>query len=62
MQDGVFECDIATTHFEELKERLGKVLTDEDGPHYYVLCAECLQKVEVDGGRPATETQLYYLV
>lgn len=62
VQESVFECDLTPKHFAKLKERLGKVLTGEDGLRYYVLCAECLQKIEVAGGPPVTQTQLYYVV
>ncbi len=62
VQKSVFECDITQKHFEKLKERLAKVLTEEDGLRYYLLCAECLPRVEVAHGLPVTQSQLYYVV
>lgn len=62
VQKSVFECDISPKHFEKLKERLGKVLTTEDGLRYYSICAECLPRIEVVHGPPVTQTQLYYAV
>lgn len=62
VQKSVFECDITPKHFEKLKQRLGKVLKDDDGLRYYLLCTECVSKIEVAGGLPVTQTQLYFAV
>lgn len=62
VQKSVFECDISPKHFEKLQQRLGKVLTEEDGLRYYLLCAECVPKIKIVQGPPVTQTQLYYIV
>ena len=62
VQKSVFECDISTKQFQKLKQRLGKVLKDDDGLRYYVLCANCVPKIEVVNGPPVTQTQLYFAV
>ena len=62
VQRSVFECDITPEHFEKMKQRLGKVLAEGDGLRYYVLCSGCLKKIEVAGGAPVNQTQLYYAV
>jgi len=62
VQKSVFECDLQLKHLQKLKQRLAKVLKDEDSVRYYYLCAECVSKVEVINGPPVTQTQLYFAV
>jgi CRISPR-associated protein Cas2 len=62
VQKSVFECDLQLKHFEKLKQKLARVLRDEDSVRYYYLCAACLAKVEVINGPPVTESQLYFAV
>ena len=62
MQRSVFECDLTPKHFQELKQRLSKVVKDDDGLRYYILCSECVSKIEVVNGPPVTQTQLYFVV
>lgn len=46
----------------EMKEKIAKVLKDEDSIRYYYLCGECIKKVEVINGPPVTEAQQYFVV
>ena len=62
VQKSVFECDLKLQHLQKLKQKLAKVLKDEDSLRYYYLCAQCLPKVEVVNGPPVAETQLYFTV
>ena len=62
VRKSVFECDLQPKHFQKLRQKLIKVLRDEDSVRYYHLCAECLPKVEVINGPPVTQTQLYFAV
>ena len=62
VQKSVFECDITPKHFEKLKQRLSKILKDDDGLRYYILCAQCIPKIEVVNGPPVPKTQLYFAV
>ncbi len=62
VQKSVFECDLQSKHLQKLKQKVTKVLKDEDSVRYYYLCAECLLKVEVVNGPPVTQTQLYFAV
>ena len=62
VQRSVFECDLTPKHFQELKQRLSKVVKDDDGLRYYILCSECVSKIEVVNGPPVTQTQLYFVV
>jgi len=62
VQRSIFECDITQTQFNKLRERLGKVIKEEDGVRYYVLCASCVSKIEVVQGAPVTKTQLYFAI
>ena len=62
VQKSVFECDLTLEHFQRLKQRLSKVVKDDDGLRYYILCSECVSKIEVVNGIPVTQTQLYFVV
>jgi len=62
VQKSVFECDLQLKHLPKLKQKLTKVLKDEDQVRYYYLCANCLPKTEVVNGPPVTQTQLYFAV
>ena len=62
VQRSVFECDLRPKDFPKLKQRLSKVLKDDDGLRYYILCSECVSKIEVVSGPPVTQTQLYFVV
>ena len=62
VQRSVFECDITHPQFGKLRERLTKIVNEEDGLRYYVLCSNCIQKIEVSQGVPVTKAQLYFAV
>lgn len=62
VQFSVFECDIKAEHMKKMKDKLAKVLKDEDSVRYYYLCAECITKVEVVNGPPVTKAQPYFTV
>lgn len=62
VQKSVFECDLDAKHIDKLKQKLGKLLQQEDSVRYYYLCRECLPKVEVVNGPPVTMSQLYFVV
>lgn len=63
VQWSVFECDLTTREADRLKQKLTKVIRDnEDSVRYYRLCAHCLGQVEVVNGPPPIESQLCYVV
>lgn len=62
VQFSVFECDVRPEHVRKMKEKLAKVLKDEDTVRYYYLCCECIPKVDVVNGPPVTKAQLYFAV
>jgi CRISPR-associated protein Cas2 len=62
VQKSVFECDIKPDHMKLLKQKLIKVINEEDTVRYYYLCAQCIPKVEVVNGPPVTQAQLYFAV
>jgi len=62
VQRSVFECDIRPEHMKMLKQRLSKVLKDDDTVRYYYLCAQCIPKVQIVNGLPVTQAQLYFAV
>lgn len=62
VQKSVFECDIEKREFEQLRARIKKVLHDDDGMRYYLLCADCLQRVVVESGPQVATAQLWFVV
>ncbi len=62
VQKSVFECDLNIKHLQKLKQKLARVLKEEDSVRYYYLCAHCLPKTEVVNGPPVIQTQLYFAV
>lgn len=62
VQKSVFECDLKMKEIQKLKQKISKVLKEEDSVRYYYLCAECLPKVEVVNGPPVARAQLYFAV
>ena len=62
VQRSVFECDITSIQFDKLKENLKRVIEEGDGLRYYILCSNCIEKIEVVQGMPVTKTQLYFAV
>jgi len=62
VQKSVFECDVKPDHMKILKQKLTKVIKEEDTVRYYYLCAECIPRVEVINGPPVTQAQLYFAV
>ena len=62
VQKSVFECDIKPQHMNMLKEKLARVLKQEDAVRYYYVCAQCIPKIEVVNGPPVTQAQLYFAV
>mgnify|MGYP001090195465 CR=1 FL=1 len=62
VQKSVFECDITSAQFDKLSARLAKVIKEKDGLRYYILCSNCIGKIEIVHGAPVTQTQLYFAV
>ena len=62
VQKSVFECDIKPDHMKTLKQKLDKVIKEDDAVRYYYLCAQCIPKIEVINGPPVTSAQLYFAV
>jgi len=62
VQRSVFECDIDNREFEQLRGRVKKMLREDDGMRYYLLCGSCLQRVVVESGAAVTTAQLWFVV
>ena len=63
VQKSVFECDLTAAQQQKLKQRLGRLIDEgEDSVRYYVLCAQCVPRIEVVSGPPVEKTQPYFLV
>ena len=54
VQYSVFECFISTEEYAQLRTRLQKLLDPNhqlDSIRYYVMCRNCVERVDVDGNR-----------
>lgn len=54
VQFSVFECFLSSDDYEQLRRRLRKLLDVNhpmDSVRYYLLCRECVERVDVDGNR-----------
>lgn len=49
-QYSLFECHLSDKQYVQLRQKLGRLLkADEDSVRFYLLCADCLGKVETVG-------------
>lgn len=54
VQFSVFECFVSDEDYAEMRMRLQKMLDvkhPNDSIRYYVLCRNCVERVDVDGNR-----------
>jgi CRISPR-associated protein Cas2 len=59
----VFECHLEKAALSTLKDRLAKLLEPaEDNIRYYVLCDDCVEKVEIQGKGGVTPDSAYVIV
>lgn len=51
VQLSVFECDLSTQQFKQLRTRMGKLLQPQEGDNVrvYRLCVGCIETVEIIG-------------
>jgi CRISPR-associated protein Cas2 len=61
VQYSVFEANLTAAQFDELRQRLKKLVKpEEDSVRYYRLCAACLGTVLIDGrGQVASDPEVY---
>lgn len=63
VQYSVFECLIEPNQLKEIKETAKTVVnTSEDSMRYYMLCENCLKKVDVIGTGEITSDLDFYMV
>ncbi len=60
VQYSVFECDLTTKQYAELRRKLHKILkpAEADNLRTYKLCASCVPNIEIVGAGPAIETSV----
>ena len=54
VQYSVFECFISEEDYAKMRQRLQKLLDPKhpvDTVRYYVLCRNCVERVDIDGNR-----------
>jgi CRISPR-associated protein Cas2 len=61
MQFSVFECSLTETQYAKLRNRLNKLIKDqEDSIRFYFLCECCQQKVERIGGEAVRDETVFF--
>ncbi|MEM7769821.1 MAG: CRISPR-associated endonuclease Cas2 [Cyanobacteria bacterium P01_A01_bin.37] len=61
MQFSVFECNLTNTQYTKLRNRLNKLIKDqEDSIRFYFLCECCQQKVERIGGEAIRDETVFF--
>jgi CRISPR-associated protein Cas2 len=61
-QFSVFECDLTEAEAESLLTRLRALRADEDALRIYRLCAACVARCEVMGGKELATDKDFYQV
>ena len=63
VQKSVFECRIDEGRYVEMKEKLESLIDmEQDSVRYYVICARCVQRIEVSGIGTVTEDEQLVIV
>jgi len=62
VQKSVFECNLKDEQVKKLKDKLSRVIRDDDSLRYYHLCAQCIARVETVNGPPVEKVQPYFAV
>jgi len=61
MQFSVFECRLTTTQYAKLRNRLNRLIHEqEDSIRFYFLCECCQQKVERIGGEAVRDETIFF--
>jgi len=63
VQYSVFECDLRRTDYDEMRQRLKKMISlRQDNVRFYFLCRDDVTRIEGLGvGRPFIKDRVYYL-
>ena len=62
IQYSVFECDLTTTEYSRLRQRLSKLIqADEDNIRFYFLCRCCQGKIERIGGVLPRDNTIFFV-
>jgi len=57
----VFECSLTATQYAKLRNRLNKLIKEqEDSIRFYFLCECCQQKVERIGGEAVRDETVFF--
>jgi len=63
VQKSVFECEVTLEQFKKMKQRVTtEIDVEEDGVRYYVLCANCLNKIEISGLGKVIRDEPFFVV
>jgi CRISPR-associated protein Cas2 len=54
-QYSLFECHLSEKQYLKLRQKLDRLLADEDSVRFYNLCAGCVAKVETVGSEKPEE-------
>jgi CRISPR-associated protein Cas2 len=63
VQYSVFECDLSPRQIKQMAKTIRSIISkDEDNIRYYQVCKNCIQGVEVFGGKLPVQTKIVYIV
>jgi CRISPR-associated protein Cas2 len=63
VQESVFECEATSEQFSKMKQRISKkAKPDEDSIRYYILCADCVKRVELFGLGELKKPEPFFVV
>ena len=62
VQYSVFECILDDKLLEKMKNKLGKMISDEDSIRIYALCAKCQGVVSVLGSGKVTKDENVFIL
>lgn len=63
VQESVFECDLKPAAFEDMRSRLGKMISPKtDNVRFYFLDEDAIKKIQAIGRVPVARAQEWYWI
>ena len=63
VQKSVFECEVNVEQFKKMKQRVLKEIDKEgDSVRYYILCSNCLNKIQICGLGKVARNEPFFVV
>ena len=63
VQYSVFECELTSRQIEKMTKAIRNIMSKEkDNVRYYQICKNCVQSIEIFGGKPLTTIEDVYII